>query len=85
MSDAVSPRAHHLHAVLGLSLVLESASLVVAVRAVRAGAEQAGLPFMEYVRRGIDPTSVAVMMEDTGAVAGLAVAGACAWAYYEST
>lgn len=61
---------------LGLSLVLESASLVVAVRAVRAGAEQAGLPFMEYVRRGIDPTSVAVMMEDTGAVAGLAVAGA---------
>jgi hypothetical protein len=60
--------------VLGLSLVLEGASLLVAIRAVREGAEVAGLSFMEYVR-GIDPTSVAVMMEDAGACAGLIVAG----------
>jgi hypothetical protein len=64
-----------LPAVLGLSLVLEGASLLVAIRAVREGAEVAGLSFMEYVRRGIDPTSVAVMMEDAGACAGLIVAG----------
>ena len=65
-------------AVLGVSMVLESVSLVVAIRSVRDGAEAAGLSFWEYVRRGIDPTSVAVMMEDSGAVAGLAVAGGCA-------
>lgn len=65
-----------LGAVLGLSMVLESASLIVAIRSVRDGAEIANLSFWEYVRRGIDPTSVAVMMEDAGAVAGLAVAGA---------
>ena len=57
-------------------MVLESASLAVAVRSVREGADSAGLSFWEYVRRGIDPTSVAVMMEDAGAVAGLTVAGA---------
>lgn len=55
--------------------MLEGASLLVAIRAVREGAEVAGLSFMEYVRRGIDPTSVAVMMEDAGACAGLIVAG----------
>ncbi len=65
-----------LGAVLGVSMVLESASLAVAIRSVREGADVAGLSFWEYVRRGIDPTSVAVMMEDAGAVAGLAVAGA---------
>ena len=67
-----------LPAVLGVSLVLEGASLLVAVRAVREGAEVAGLSFTEYVRRGIDPTSVAVMMEDAGACAGLVVAGEAA-------
>lgn len=62
-------------AVLGVSLLLEGASLLVAIRSVREGAEITGLSFMEYVKRGIDPTSVAVMMEDAGACAGLVVAG----------
>ncbi len=64
-----------LRAVLGMSLVLEGFSLTVAIRAVRAGAEAAGLTFLEFVRRGLDPTSIAVMMEDAGAVAGLCIAG----------
>ena len=63
-------------AVLGMSLLLEGVSLTVAIRAVRAGAEAAGLTFLEFVRRGMDPTSIAVMMEDSGAVAGLCIAGA---------
>ena len=62
-------------AVLGMSLVLEGVSLTVAIRAVRAGAEAAGLTFSQFVRRGMDPTSIAVMMEDAGAVAGLCIAG----------
>eukprot|EP00891_Asterochloris_glomerata_P007437 jgi/Astpho2/7437/fgenesh1_pm.00114_%23_25_t len=62
-------------AVLGLSFVLEGYSLLVAVRTVAAGAASHGLTFMEFVRRGMDPTSIAVMMEDGAAVAGLVLAG----------
>jgi solute carrier family 30 (zinc transporter), member 9 len=62
-------------AVLGVSLLLEGYSLLVAVRTVLRGAQQAGVPFLDFVRRGADPTSIAVMMEDSGAVAGLIVAG----------
>ena len=56
-------------------MMLEGFSLAVAVRSVRAGAEAAGMTFTEFVRRGMDPTSIAVMLEDSGAVAGLAIAG----------
>lgn len=39
------------------------------------------VPFAHHhtprIRSGIDPTTVAVMMEDGGAVAGLAIAAAC--------
>ena len=57
-------------------MLLEGYSLLVAFRSVQTGAEVAGVPFIEYVRRGTDPTSVAVMLEDAGAVAGLVIAGA---------
>jgi len=30
---------------------------------------------LQYVKSGLDPTTVAVMLEDGGAVAGLAIAG----------
>ena len=70
-------------AVLGVSLLLEGYSLLVAVRTVTAGAAAAGLPFAEFVRRGMDPTSIAVMMEDGAACAGLLIAGQltcrCSW------
>ena len=42
---------------------------------MQAGAEATGVTFREYVRRGTDPTSIAVMLEDAGAVAGLVIAG----------
>lgn len=64
-----------MRAVLGVSLLLEGYSLLVAVRTVTAGAAAAGLPFAEFVRRGMDPTSIAVMMEDGAACAGLLIAG----------
>lgn len=65
----------HAAAVLGFSTLLEGYSLLVAIRTVTAGAASHGLPFMEFVRRGMDPTSIAVMMEDGAAVAGLGIAG----------
>ena len=58
-----------------MSLLLEGYSLLVAIRTVTAGAASQGLSFTEFVRRGMDPTSIAVMMEDGAACAGLIIAG----------
>ena len=63
-------------AVLGVSFVVEGYSLLVATRAVLQGAQAMGITFWEYLRRGMDPTTVAVMMEDGAAVTGLLIAGA---------
>ena len=60
---------------LGISFFVEGYSLLVATRAVIQGATAAKLGFWEYLQRGLDPTSVAVMLEDGAAVAGLIVAG----------
>ncbi|XP_047328977.1 metal tolerance protein C4 isoform X2 [Impatiens glandulifera] len=62
--------------VLGGSFVIEGASLVVAIDAVRKGAAAEGMTVRDYVWRGHDPTSVAVMTEDGAAVTGLLIAGA---------
>ncbi len=62
-------------AVLGVSFLVEGYSLLVATRAVLQGAHAMGMSFTEYIRRGMDPTTVAVMLEDGAAVAGLAIAG----------
>ena len=75
--SAHGPAPSHLGwalSVLGVSALVEGYSLAVAVRSVAAGAAAAGLPFREYVARGVDPTSVAVMLEDGAAVAGLGIA-----------
>ena len=61
-------------AVLGVSFVVEGYSLLVATRSVLQGAQAMGMTFWEYIRRGMDPTTVAVMMEDGAAVTGLLIA-----------
>jgi hypothetical protein len=38
-------------------------TLLVAVRSVAAGARSAGVSFLEYVKSGRDPVSVAIMAE----------------------
>ncbi|GMI73076.1 hypothetical protein like AT1G51610 [Hibiscus trionum] len=62
--------------VIGGSFVIEGASLVVAIQAVKKGAAAEGMKVKDYVWRGHDPTSVAVMTEDGAAVTGLAIAAA---------
>lgn len=61
---------------LGGSFIIEGASLVVAIHAVRKGAAAEGMKLRDYIWRGHDPTAVAVMTEDGAAVTGLAIAGA---------
>eukprot|EP00877_Chromochloris_zofingiensis_P006820 jgi/Chrzof1/2391/Cz11g13120.t1 len=63
--------------VLGVSGVLESHSLYVAVTTIRKRAAGQGMGLVEYIKTGADPAAVAVMMEDGAAVAGLAIAATC--------
>ncbi|WCJ28542.1 Zinc transporter 9 [Euphorbia peplus] len=62
--------------VLGGSFIIEGASLIVAIQAVKKGAAAEGMKVRDYVWRGHDPTAVAVMTEDGAAVTGLLIAGA---------
>ncbi|CAK7323714.1 unnamed protein product [Dovyalis caffra] len=62
--------------VIGGSFIIEGASLIVAIQAVKKGAAAEGMTVRDYIWRGHDPTSVAVMTEDGAAVTGLAIAGA---------
>jgi zinc transporter 9 len=63
--------------VIGLSIAIESYSLAVAYRALAAGAASRRMPVRQYIAAGLDPTSLAVVAEDGGAVLGLALAGGC--------
>eukprot|EP00775_Hariotina_reticulata_P006541 gene6541-6767_t len=63
--------------VLGVSGVLESHSLYVAVNTLRRRAAQQGMNLLSYIKTGADPAAVAVMMEDSAAVAGLFIAAGC--------
>ncbi|KAJ4826379.1 Metal tolerance protein C4 [Turnera subulata] len=62
--------------VIGGSFIMEGASLFVAIQAVKKGAAAEGMSVRDYIWRGHDPTSVAVMTEDGAAVTGLAIAAA---------
>ncbi|KAJ7962683.1 Metal tolerance protein C4 [Quillaja saponaria] len=62
--------------VIGGSFFIEGASLLVAIQAVKKGAAAEGMKVRDYVWRGHDPTSVAVMTEDGAAVTGLVIAAA---------
>ncbi|ONK69551.1 uncharacterized protein A4U43_C05F24160 [Asparagus officinalis] len=67
---------HYAALVIGGSFLIEGASLLVAINAVKKGAAAEGMTVWDYVWRGHDPTSVAVMTEDGAAVTGLAIAAA---------
>lgn len=62
--------------VIGGSFVIEGASLIVAIQAVKKGAAAEGMKVRDFIWRGHDPTSVAVMTEDGAAVTGLLIAAA---------
>ncbi|MEW2358518.1 cation diffusion facilitator family transporter [Spirillospora sp. NPDC029432] len=60
--------------VLAVSFVLEAISWQQAVRQVRADARDEGLPFLAYIRRTDEPTSISVLLEDSAALTGLLLA-----------
>jgi len=60
------------YAVLAFAALFEAGSWLVAFRAFRAKAGERG--YVEAVRRAKDPTDFAVLLEDSAALAGIAVA-----------
>lgn len=58
--------------VLGIGIVVEGFSLSVAVRTVNKA--RGDMNIMEYIRESKSPTNITVFLEDTAAVAGMAVA-----------
>ena len=63
--------------VLAVSFLLEGATFLVALKDVRRSARKAGMSVQDYIRYGSDPMSVAVLMEDGAAVAGVTVGAIC--------
>ncbi|KAI8924954.1 hypothetical protein BC831DRAFT_462989 [Entophlyctis helioformis] len=63
--------------VLGASLTFELVTMTFAFRQISRSAQAAGKPFMDYLRRGGDPTSVQVFLEDCAAVTGVVIAATC--------
>jgi cation diffusion facilitator family transporter len=60
--------------VLGISFVLETASIVVAIRQEMQEAHHEGMTFREYLRESKDPTAKTVIFEDSAALIGIVVA-----------
>jgi cation diffusion facilitator family transporter len=62
--------------VLGISFLLETASIVVAIRQEVEEAHHEGMTFREYLRESKDPTAKTVIFEDSAALIGIVVAAA---------
>ncbi|XP_045615724.1 proton-coupled zinc antiporter SLC30A9, mitochondrial isoform X2 [Procambarus clarkii] len=63
--------------ILGGSLITEGGTLLMAVHAIKKGANDQQMTFAEYVFRGQDPSVNVVLLEDMAAVMGVAVAMGC--------
>jgi len=71
---------NHIEIALGVllfSFLLESWTLMVAYKAVRAAADEMSISFSEYTKNGPDPMAVAVLLEDAAAVFGVMIAASC--------
>jgi cation diffusion facilitator family transporter len=60
--------------ILGVAGIAEGASFVRALRQTRAGAREAGMKLLEFVRWSKEPTTKTVFSEDAAALAGLVLA-----------
>ncbi|HEX8649578.1 MAG TPA: cation diffusion facilitator family transporter [Pyrinomonadaceae bacterium] len=60
--------------VLGISFVLEAASIGLAIYQEVGEARHEGMTFMEYLRESKDPTAKTVLFEDSAALIGIVIA-----------
>lgn len=62
------------YGVLAASFLVEGATMATAFKQVQLSAKESGVSFREYVSRGRDPNAVAVLLEDSAALAGILIA-----------
>ncbi|KAL3878649.1 hypothetical protein ACJMK2_030980 [Sinanodonta woodiana] len=62
---------------LGIALVTEGASLVIALKQMILSSKEHKMKFREYVSRGVDPNINVVLLEDVAGVLGVVIATSC--------
>lgn len=65
------------YGILTFSLLSESTTLLMAVRALREGARRSNLTVKEYIGKNSDPGVIVVLLEDVAAVLGIGIAASC--------
>lgn len=65
------------YGILSFSLVSESTTLIMALKALRYGAKKSKQTVREYVAQNSDPGLIVVLLEDLAAVLGIGVAAGC--------
>ncbi|KAI9223074.1 hypothetical protein BC828DRAFT_376856 [Blastocladiella britannica] len=77
MNPHLAGDLHLAFMVLAGSAVFEGGTAFIALRQVRKAASDVGMSVLEYVKKGADPTAVQILLEDTAAISGIAVASTC--------
>ncbi|CAH1777372.1 unnamed protein product, partial [Owenia fusiformis] len=62
---------------LGGTMLTEGATFIMAISQLRKDSKIQGKSFWQYVRRGEDPSSNVVLLEDFAAILGVGIAGSC--------
>lgn len=65
------------YGILTFSLISESTTLIMATRAIRAGASKSNLRFRDYIAQNTDPGLIVILLEDVAAVMGVGIAAGC--------
>lgn len=65
------------YGILTFSLLSESTTLFIAVKALRIGASKSNLTMREYIAQNSDPGVIVVLLEDVAAVMGIGIAATC--------
>lgn len=65
------------YGILTFSLLTESTTLFIAIKALRYGAKKSNLKMREYIAQNGDPGVIVVLLEDIAAVLGIGIAATC--------
>lgn len=65
------------YGILTFSLLSESTTLVIAIKALRNGARKSKLKIRDYIAQNSDPSVIVVLLEDIAAVLGIGIAATC--------
>lgn len=65
------------YGILTLSLVSESTTLIMAIRALKSGAKRSKLKVRDYIAQNRDPGVIVVLLEDMAAVLSIGIAATC--------